>query len=162
MDEPGRADSSVRVNEAELLINASAQKIYQALTTAQAVEQWLPPAGATGQVHAFEPFPGGRFEILLRFADAGHGEALSDSDVSRGRFISLTPGQSVVHAASFESDDPAFADEMIISWFMFERGERTLLRVQAENVPQGIDAQGHRMGLESSLENLAAFLAASD
>ena len=69
-------------------------------------------------------------------------------------------GHCIVQAAVFESEDPAFAGEMQISW-RFEPaddGQHTRVTVRCEDVPSGIGEEDHQAGLRSTLENLAAFV----
>jgi hypothetical protein len=43
-------------------------------------------------------------------------------------------------------------------WSLRREGEATRVSISAENVPGGISPADHQKGLESSLENLAAYL----
>nr|AMP54049.1 activator of Hsp90 ATPase homolog 1-like protein [uncultured bacterium] len=47
---------------------------------------------------------------------------------------------------------------MIMIWTFQPQGERTLVTVQAMNVPEGIRPEDHSAGLNSSLEKLAEFV----
>ena len=58
-----------------------------------------------------------------------------DSDVVEARFVSLEPGVSVVQEIDFESDDPAFAGTMTMTWDLrsvvegpSSRSQRTMCR----------------------------------
>ena len=79
-------------------------------------------------------------------ASQAPGKATADSDIVDGRFVEVVPGRRVVQEADFVSDDPAFAGTMTMTWTV------------TDNVPDGISADDHRAGLESSLSNLAAHL----
>jgi uncharacterized protein YndB with AHSA1/START domain len=48
--------------------SAAPQDVYSALVDRDAVAQWLPPDGATGEIHIFEPRIGGAFKMTLRFS----------------------------------------------------------------------------------------------
>ena len=58
-------------------------------------------------------------------------------------------------AFAFESDDPALAGTMTMTWELTPAVGGTAVEVVAENVPAGISKEDHRVGMESSLANLA-------
>jgi hypothetical protein len=84
---------------------------------------------------------GGGYKLVLTFEKAGRGTGKSseDTDVVEARFVELVPDERVVEAIEFESDDPRFA-------------------VTAADVPEGIDAKDHEVGMSSTLQNLADFV----
>jgi len=153
---PGRTDRASR------LVAAAPDAIYRALVDPAALMAWLPPAGMRGRFLVFEPWEGGRYRIALAYEDAappgGSGKSGARTDVSAGRFLALEPGRRVVQSASFESDDPRFAGEMIVTWSLEPAAEGTRVTVTAENVPAGIARADHDAGLRSSLANLARFV----
>ncbi|MCP3730535.1 SRPBCC domain-containing protein [Sphingomonas sp. MG17] len=140
-------------------IAASADAVYRALTDGAVVAQWLPPEGMTGEVAAFDARPGGCYDITLHYAEAGPGKTDAGSDHVRGRFVELVPGARVIQTGEFDSDDPAFAGTMRMTWTLTAEAGGTRVEVRAEGVPSGIGADDHDAGLRSSLNNLAAFLA---
>ena len=151
-----------RTDTASRLIAASPGAIYRALVDPEALIICLPPAGMRGRAMLFEPWEGGRYRIELIYdgaaAPGGRGKSGARSDISAGRFLTLEPGRRLVQSALFESDDPAFAGEMAISWSLEPVGQGTKVKVIAENVPAGISAEDHAAGLASSLQNLARFV----
>ena len=153
----GRTDSGSRV------IKATPAALYQALVTASALAQWLPPTGMTGEMTEFDPRPGGRYRMALRYDDATiAGKSVGNEDIVEARFVDLVPDQRVVQAVDFVSDDPRFAGIMLMSWVLTPLGNETEVRIIAENVPEGISKQDHDEGLTSSLENLARFVEGAD
>jgi len=151
---------TMRTDRVSRHIFAEPGKVYWALTTAEAVEAWLPPAGATGRIDAFAPRPDGAFVMTLIFETTNGTERKSstNSDVAVGRFIALVPDQLVRQRFSFRSDNPAFAGEMDMTWDLASTPHGTEVSVTAENVPDGIKAEDHHAGMTSSLENLANYL----
>ncbi len=149
-----------RTDSASRLIAASAEAAYAAFVDAEALTAWLPPDGMSGRFENFDARPGGRYRLVLTYADAaaGPGKATPDSDVVEGRFLDLVPGRRVVQSVDFVSDDPAFAGTMVMTWTATPVDDQTLVEIRAENVPRGISAEDHAVGLASSLANLAAFL----
>jgi len=163
---PGRFEAVMteRVDRAEKVIAASAATIFHALTNRDSVAQWLPPDGATGEIHEFEARPGGPFRMTLHFntGRTSEGKTTADSDTVNGRFVRLVPDSLVDQAVEFESDDPAFAGTMRMLWSLEPQGEAsTLVRVEAHDVPRGIGRADHMEGLRSSLNNLEQWCARS-
>src|SRR3954463_4258905 len=100
-----------RTDRASQMIAASPGRVYAALVDPEALAAWLPPAGMTGTFEHFDPRPGGSYRLVLTYADASasRGKAGADSDIVESRFIQLIPGERVVQAVDFVSDDPAYA-----------------------------------------------------
>lgn len=149
-----------RTDEATLLINASPARVYEALTTAESLEKWLPPEGMTGRIERFDARPGGDYRMVLTYRDAtgAPGKSSADEDVVEARFVELTPGVSVVQEVEFESDDPSFGGVMRMTWEVTASGAGSQVLFRAEDVPEGISADDHVAGLASSLRNLAALV----
>ncbi len=98
--------------------------------------------------------------MVLTYADASGapGKATADSDVVEARFIDIVPGQRVVQAVDFISDDPANAGTMTMTWAVTAVDAGTRVDIVAEDVPDGIAAEDHAAGLASSLAKLAAYV----
>ena len=155
----GRTDTVSR------LIHADRRAIYRALLDPVALATWRPPEGMTGRIDAFEAREGGTFRMVLIYNDtsdasADHaplGKTSAHEDVVEGRFQSLVPDQSVVEVVTFRSDDPAYAGEMTITTTLNETAEGTRVTIRCDNVPAGITAADHQIGLASTLANLAVY-----
>jgi uncharacterized protein YndB with AHSA1/START domain len=151
---------SKRVDSAAIEIRAPASAIYQAFATPAAMEAWLPPRGMVGRMLAFAFREGGGYRMRLTYRDpppAG-GKTAGDADEVEVRFIRLVPNERIEQAVTFESNDPAFAGEMRITWTFAPRGGKTLVTVRCQDVPPGIRPEDHQAGLTSTLDNLAAFV----
>ncbi|MFT4118324.1 SRPBCC domain-containing protein [Bradyrhizobium sp.] len=146
-----------QTHTASRLISASSASIYDACIRPEKLIRWIAPAGARADIKQFDAREGGRFRIILSFR-ADIGKTSSRTDVVSGRFVSLVPDASIVQAIEFLSDRPEFAGTMIMSWVLRPIGEKTLVSVIAEQVPQGIGRADHESGMASSLANLAAFV----
>ena len=150
-----RSDSEGRV------IGATPEHIYQAFAQPASLMQWLPPSGMIGTALEYEFRVGGRYRIELRYGDGqpgGAGKTTERSDVTTGHFLELVPGRRIVQSVVFESNDPGFAGEMIMTWTFEPVTGGASVTVTAENVPSGISAADHAAGMKSSLDNLASFL----
>lgn len=149
-----RTDTACRV------IAAPVEQVYRALVDADALLAWLPPAGMTGSFERLDVRPGGSYRMVLTFADAstGRGKATRDSDIVEARFLDIVPGQRVVQAVEFVSDDPAYAGTMTMTWEVASVEAGTRIEIRAQDVPEGISAEDHAAGMSSSLAKLAAYV----
>lgn len=148
-----------RIDSAERVIGASAKAVYAAFADPTAWEQWLPPTGMTGRIEEFEFREGGRYRVILHYGDgSGAGKTNADEDVSEGTFVELVPNQRIVQRIQFESDDPAFAGAMQMTWEIAPFNDGVRVTFSATDVPEGISPEDHAVGLQSTLENLARFV----
>lgn len=152
--------AGTRTDRASRIIKASPQTIYRAFIDPVAWLSWLPPKGMKGRLHAFDPRAGGGYRLELTYLGAEHagqGKTSQNSDVVEGEFLELVPGRRIVQRVSFQSDDPAFAGAMTMTWRLTPVPDGTEVAIICENVPPGIRAEDHDAGLRSTLANLAAF-----
>jgi uncharacterized protein YndB with AHSA1/START domain len=149
-----------RMDTASRTVMTPPDRVYAALVDPEAMLQWLPPHGMTARFERFDARAGGGYRIVLTYVDASGspGKATADSDVVDVRFLELVPGVRVVQAVDFDSDDPAFAGTMTMTWELVVTDDGTRVKIRADDVPDGISAQDHAAGLASSLTNLAAYL----
>jgi uncharacterized protein YndB with AHSA1/START domain len=114
----------------------------------------------TGRFERFDARPGGSYRMVLTYSGASGapGKATVDSDIVEARFVDSVPGERVVQAVDFVSDDPAYAGTMTMTWKVSSVGTGTRVDIVAEDVPGGISAEDHAAGLASSLANLAAYV----
>lgn len=131
--------------------------MYAALVDADALAAWLAPKGMTARFERFDARPGGSYRLVLTYDEptTSQGKTTADADVVEARFVSLVPGQRVVHEVDFQSDDPSFAGTMTMSWCITGQAGGSLVEITATNVPDGISAEDHSAGMTSSLANLA-------
>ena len=149
-----------RTDTAFRIVAASPTRVYEALIDPDALVTWLPPAGMSGRFERFDLRPGGGYRLVLTYADASSspGKATPGSDVVEARFVEIVPGRRVVQAVDFESDDPAFAGTMTMTWAVTPVDGGTRVDIRADDVPAGISEADHAEGLASSLANLATYL----
>ncbi|PZG47586.1 ATPase [Spongiactinospora gelatinilytica] len=146
-----------RTDRAAKVIAAPLERVWSALIDPEALAAWLPPTGMTGRFERFAPRPGGSYRMVLTYTDpsGAPGKATPDSDIVEARFVDIIPGDRVVQAVDFVSDDPAYAGTMVMTWAVTPLDDQTRIDITAENVPDGIPAEAHAEGLASSLANLA-------
>ena len=155
------SSDSKRVDSASRVIAASPQTIFQAFINPDALISWLPPEGMSGHVHEFSPRAGGSYRMTLTYdkpEHAGAGKTSEIADVVKGRFLEVVPDTKIVQEVEFESDDPAFAGTMILTWSLMAVPGGTDVTIRCEDVPIGIRPEDHEAGLQSTLMNLAAFV----
>jgi uncharacterized protein YndB with AHSA1/START domain len=149
-----------RTDRASRVIAAPPERVWTALVEPEALRAWLPPSGMIGRFERFDGRPGGSYRMVLTYSDpsSAPGKATVDSDIVEARFVDIVPGERVVQAVDFVSDDPAYAGTMIMTWEVTAVDAGTRVNIVAEDVPDGISAEDHAAGLASSLTNLAAYL----
>jgi uncharacterized protein YndB with AHSA1/START domain len=154
-----------RTDQDSRIIAAPPDRVFAAFVVADELLAWLPPEGMTGELERFDPRPGGSYRLVLTYTDpsGAPGKAAADKDVVEVRYLDIVPGERVVQAVDFESDDPAYAGTMTMTWSVApvddgSPGLRTRVDIVADDVPDGISAADHAAGLASSLANLAAHL----
>jgi uncharacterized protein YndB with AHSA1/START domain len=149
-----------RTDRGSQVIAASPERVWAALVDPEALTAWLPPGEMTGRFERFDARPGGSYRMVLTYSDASGapGKATADSDIVEARFVDIVPGQRVVQAVDFVSDDPANAGTMTMTWEVTAVDAGTRVDITAEDVPDGISAADHAAGLASSLTKLAAYL----
>jgi uncharacterized protein YndB with AHSA1/START domain len=148
-----------RLDSASKLIRASPGSLYQAHVDPTALAAWLPPRGMRARIDGYEPREGGSYRIVLTYEQpdlSAPGKTTEHSDVVRGRFLELVPNERIVQSVEFESDDPAFAGHMRMTWTFTAVTGGTIVTVCAEDVPAGIRPEDHEAGFRSTLDNLAA------
>lgn len=153
-----------RTDFASRVIHAPRQAIYRAFVDPEAWLSWLPPSRMDGRIETFDARPGGKYRLTLTYLrperDAP-GKTSDLTDVVEGTFLELVPDERIVQRVEFESDDPAFAGAMTMTWSLEEVREGTRVTIVCENVPSGIRQEDHDVGLRSSLGNLAAYVEAA-
>jgi uncharacterized protein YndB with AHSA1/START domain len=149
-----------RTDKGSRVLPAPPERVWVALVDPEALLRWLPPGGMAGRFEWFDARPGGSYRMVLTYADASGapGKTTTDSDIVEARFIDMVPGQRVVQAVDFISDDPANAGTMTMTWEVTAVDAGTRVDIIAEDVPDGISAEDHAAGLASSLANLAAYV----
>ena len=150
-----------RTDRVERVIPAPPARVFRAFTDPDALVEWLPPSGMTGRFEQADIRPGGSYRMVLTYDEAGHGKSSDDSDVVDVRILEVVPGERLVQAADFESDDPAFAGTMTMTWSVAPHPDGSLVEIRADDVPSGISARDHEEGIGASLDNLAAHLSAA-
>ncbi|MEO8173240.1 MAG: SRPBCC domain-containing protein [Sediminibacterium sp.] len=148
-----------RKDTASIFIKAAAEKAYQALTAQSSIREWKAPVGMHMEIFHYNPRVGGTYRIALRYKDQKiKGKSSDNLDMVNGKFLELVPVKKIVEAVRFESTDPLFAGEMIMTTELATEKGGTRVTLIAEQIPPGITPEDHAAGMDSSLENLKVFL----
>lgn len=144
----------------EGVVGAAPDRVFRAFVDREALEAWLAPTGMVARFERFDPRPGGSYRLVLTYERPpdGGGKSGDDADVVEARFVDIVDGERVVQAVDFESDDPAYAGTMIMTWSVRAAEGGTLVEFIADDVPVGISPEDHEAGMTSSLANLARHL----
>lgn len=151
---------SGRIDQASRIVAASPPAVWAAMTDPARLERWLPPKGMTAYFERFDLRCGGGYRMVLIYADAGGspGKSGADRDVVEVRFARIEPERRLEQLVEFDSDDPAFAGTMRMTWSLRPVPGGTEITIRASDVPPGIGAEDHAKGLRASLDNLADYL----
>lgn len=144
-----------RSDTAGRMIKATVARVYHALIDKAQFALWIAPQGAQASINAFDPRPGGSLNITLTFDRMGRGKTTANTDTMKGRFLELQMDRFVSQMFEFESPEPDLAGNMTMTWKLTPVAGGTAVEVVADNVPAGISKEDHRIGMESSLANLA-------
>lgn len=149
-----------RTDSASRIVKAPLSRVFEALVDPEALVEWLPPDGMRGRFEHFDARPGGSFRMILTYTDppAHGGKTDTDTDVVEGRFVEIVPDDRIVQTGEFDSDEPAFSGAMTTTWTVTRVDGGTRVEVRADDVPVGISAADHVAGMNSSLDNLVAYL----
>lgn len=150
-----------RTDSASRVVKAPLSRVFEALVDPEALVQWLPPSRMTGRFEHFDPQPGGSYRMVLTYSDppAQGGKSNADADVVEGRFVEIEPDERVVQTVDFASANAIFGGTMTMTWSVTRVDGGTRVELRADDVPVGISAADHAEGMNSSLQNLADYLA---
>lgn len=140
------------------VIAAPREAIYQAFIDPDALVAWLPPAAMTGVIHEFEARIGGGYRMSLFYPPderAFRGKSAEREDRVEVRFLELTPPRRIVEAVTFDTSDPAFLGEMIMTASFAAVPGGTEVTLRFENLPPGLRPEDNEIGAHLSLAQLA-------
>lgn len=149
-----------RIDSATRVIKASSKDIYQSFINPNIFALWLPPQGMSATIEEFDIREGGLYKMSLTYkaGKENQGKTLHNTDVFQGTFLKLVEDTKIVMSVVFKSEDLAYSNEMIQTWYLETISVGTRVIIICENVPSGIQKEDHDTGLNSTLENLARFI----
>lgn len=140
------------------LVRAPRSAVYRALLDRDALAQWRVPDNMTAVVHELEPREGGRIRVSLTYQDGGAGKTTAHTDTYHGHFARLVPDEQVVEVIEFETDNPALAGEMTISFTLADVPGGTEVIGLHEGVPDVVPPADNELGWRMSLRKLATLV----
>lgn len=149
---------SLRTDQVSRVILAPPRAIYRAHLDAELMANWRAPNGMRAEILAFDGRLGGHYRMALHYQDADGGRhGKSDAGVDRftGTFSELVPDEKIVELIQFETDNPDFAQPMIITTMLRPVRDGTKVTVECKQVSPAISADDHVQGITTSLRKLA-------
>ena len=143
------------------VIRAAPEDLYAAFVDPAALVAWLPPAGMTGRMHAFDLRAGGGYEMSLFYPPderRSRGKTAEREDRVAVRFVELAPPRRIVEAVRFVSDDPAYGGEMRLTVTLEPAPGGTEVTLAFDDLPPGLRPEDNDAGARASLEQLARHL----
>lgn len=149
-----------RIDSASRSMPVSPATVYAAFADPRAMEQWVPPKNMTATLLHFDFREGGGYRMRLTYKDSEgrYGKTSDNTDEVEVRFVQIVHEKRIEEAVTFESDDPDFSGVMHMIWTFEAVDNGTLVTIRAEDVPSGIRPEDHAAGMNSTLDNLTAFL----
>jgi uncharacterized protein YndB with AHSA1/START domain len=144
MDEP----AFVRFVE---IVDAPREAVFRAWTDPVELASWWGPGAFTTPSAEVDLRPGGRYELVMQ--PAGGGDPL----LLAGEYREVTPPARLVYTWRWESGVPDPRESVVTVEFR-DLGERTEVVLVHDNFVGPGPIEPYRMGWESGLEKLAAYV----
>ncbi len=149
-------------SSASVFVPAPPRMVWAAFTEPQRLLQWLPPAPMRGEIHRWEGWVGGGYEMSLHYpADQagapGKTDALEDRVIVH--FTEMHAPHRLVEVVAFVTDDPALKGEMTITTTIDPADGGSTVTMDFDNLPSGLRPEDNDEGARISLAQLAAYLA---
>jgi len=141
------AGHSIRLHR---VLKTSAEKVYRAFLTPEALAQWLPPNGFTAVFHRLEPKVGGTFRASFTNFTTQQSHSFG------GKYIELIPNQKIRHTDEFE--DPNLPGTMYVTATIKEVSCGVELTVTQDGIPEMIPLENCYLGWQESLDSLACLV----
>jgi len=134
----------------ERTLHASAQTVYDALTSKDAIGKWFGPSDDFKVVvHTWDCRVGGSYKVEFK-TPAG------ETHTCHGQFKELIPNKKVSYTWSWEEQPPI---DTLVSFVIKANGEKTDLVITHDGFPTEDMRAHHEQGWTGSLERLVRFMA---
>lgn len=128
------------------VFTASPEKVYRALTDADALASWMPPYGFIAKVHHLDLKAGGSYKMSFTNFTTGSTHSFG------GEYIELKANEFLKYTDKF--DDPNLPGEMITTVWLTKVQCGTDIKITQEGIPEMIPAEMCYLGWQESLEKL--------
>jgi len=129
------------------VLKSTADRVYRAFLTPEAMAKWLPPHGFTGTVHEMDGRVGGKYRMSFTNFTTGGSHSFG------GEYLELVTNQKLRYTATF--DDPNLPGQMQTTVTLREVFCGVELKVVQEGIPAMIPAEACYLGWQESLILLA-------
>lgn len=128
------------------VFTASPEKVYRALTDADALASWMPPYGFIAKVHHLDLKAGGSYKMSFTNFTTGSTHSFG------GEYIELKANEFLKYTDKF--DDPNLPGEMTTTVWLTKVQCGTDIKITQEGIPEMIPAEMCYLGWQESLEKL--------
>lgn len=128
------------------VFTASPEKVYRALTDADALASWMPPYGFIAKVHHLDLKVGGNYKMSFTNFTTGKTESFG------GEYIDIKENEFLKYTDKF--DDPNLPGEMITTVWLTKVQCGTDIKITQEGIPEMIPAEMCYLGWQECLEKL--------
>ena len=125
--------------------NATAQRVFAAWTTAEALKRWHAPAEAVVEAATVDFRVGGRYAVHMRGPDGS-------LHIVTGEYREIDPPRRIVLTWQWHTPQPGEESLVIVEFHANDAGTEIVLTHQGLTTEQSRD--GHRFGWVSCLEKL--------
>lgn len=134
------------------VLKSSADRVYRAFVTPEALAKWLPPHGFYGTVHALDARVGAGYRMSFTNLTTGHSHTFG------GEYVELEPGKRLRYTAAF--DDPNLPGRMQTTVTLREVFCGVEVHITQEGIPAAIPAEACYLGWQESLQLLGQLVEA--
>ena len=135
------------------VFTASPEKVYRALTDADALASWMPPNGFTAKVHHLDLKVGGNYKMSFTNFTTGKTESFG------GEYMDIKENEFLKYSDKF--DDPNLPGEMITTVWLKKVQCGTDIKITQEGIPEMIPVEMCYLGWQESLEKLKKLVEAN-
>lgn len=128
------------------VFSAPVEKVFKALSDADAIASWLPPYGFVCKVHSIDFKIGGSYKMSFTNFTTGNGHSFG------GEYLEIIPNELLKYTDQF--DDPNLPGQMITTIELKKVLCGTEFFATQEGIPETIPAEMCYLGWQESLEKL--------
>jgi uncharacterized protein YndB with AHSA1/START domain len=149
---PNDHDPAANILRMQRVLPAPREKVFAALTRAEALRQWLCPEGFTVPAAQSDPRVGGRYRIEMRAPDGTkHGVG--------GVFRELRSPELVVFTWAWEPENDMAGVETTVRVELAAQGTKTLMSIIHTGLPTPKARDSHAWGWTGAFNNLERLVA---
>jgi uncharacterized protein YndB with AHSA1/START domain len=129
------------------VLRAPPERVFRALTDADAMCKWLPPYGFIGKMHSLDLRVGGTYRMSFTNFSGGGSHSFG------GKYLEIVANEKLVYTDAF--DDPNLPGTMTTTVVLKPVSVGTDLSIVQEGIPEAIPVEMCYLGWQESLMLLA-------